>query len=144
MGNDSADDVLLLHFKLRNWVWDVNALNRPNNGNLPGWGYRKGMPDDYAFAANRWDWPIEDEWGQPEFGIFAREGTVRFAARITGVLAILDSNLKEISGCALAKDNPISLLYVGNASPIEIRRHRSSPNPQPLRITRGTLDSAAR
>lgn len=72
MNNDIAAGLPVLHFKLRNWVCDAGASNRPNNGNLPGWGYRRGMPDDYAFAANRWDWPIKDEWGRPEFGVFAR------------------------------------------------------------------------
>src|SRR5579859_74744 len=103
MGDDVVKQILILHFKLRKWVWDVDAPHRPNNGNLPGWGYRKNIPDDYAFAANRWDWPVEDEWKEAQFGLFAREGIVRFAAQITEVVPIPNDTLKEIRGFALEK-----------------------------------------
>lgn len=114
----------IVHFTLAEYVDAAEYIRsgrhplKENNGNLPGWGYRPGMPESEAFDLNRWDWNLDPE-RNPKFVIFSWDGIVRFGARITSIRPIPGSpkKKKEILGRVLEDNDPVYVEYVTNETP---------------------------
>jgi hypothetical protein len=110
--------VEILCLKLSYFASPEEFPEKENNGRLPGWGYRVGMPDEEAFRLNRWDWNIGPN-RHPEFVIFAYGQCIRLAATISSIEDIPASptGKKEIRGSVLSDGHPVYDRFVNKPPP---------------------------